>query len=340
LAETRRIFGLSVDEELVWATANADRGDVTNVETYSKGLIEGVNLAEKLHGLLKEIGRKELNTFDGFGISSVGVVDSSQNQLVNIARKPWKREHKEYILDFEKLLSQYVGSLTSPRKRLLVQNDATSAALAELAAMRRHGSNCDRLLYLTINEGVNGGIAYYNRPLETRSHPELGHILAALRADDPAIYSNEEFDLNRHTGCPIHERCFEGVASGARIRRSWGGKDAPLSFTLKDLPPDHIAWDLEAFYIAQLCMIGALTISPQKIIVGGHVMNEELLFSIQARFASQNGNYFLPAYMLDDDLIQQSQYSKHANVRGALELARMVAFPIKGQELFSIARDR
>jgi fructokinase len=104
-------------------------------------------------------------------------------------------------------------------------------------------------------------------------------------------------------------------------------------FNLKDLDRDHIAWELVPFYIAQLCMIGALTISPEKIVIGGYIMNEELLPAIKRKFSAMNGDYFFPTYMRREDLIQQSQLSKDANVLGALELARMAAYPEKGHKL-------
>lgn len=333
MAETRRIFGLSIDEELVWASAETDGANITNVQINSMGFIQGDDIGEQICSLLRAIGRRELESFDGFGISTIGVVDSGKGRLVSLARKSWERESDEFIIDFRKLLSTFVSDSDVPVKRLIVQNDATAAALSELVVMRQKDPDCDRLLYLTFNEGVNGGIVYYDRPLATGCHPEMGHIRPALHQNDPAIYGNSEFDRKKQTGCPIHGRCFEGVASGARIRHSWGGKKPSPTFSLQDLPLVHIAWQLEAFYIAQLCMIGALTISPYYIVIGGHVMNETLLQLVRVKFRTMDGNYFLPAYMMNEELIQQSYYGEHVNVRGALELARMAAYERQSQKL-------
>ena len=45
-----------------------------------------------------------------------------------------------------------------------------------------------------------------------------------------------------------------------------------------ELPPEHPAWELEATYLAQMCVNAMLTFSPEKIILGGGVMQQAHLF--------------------------------------------------------------
>ena len=71
--------------------------------------------------------------------------------------------------------------------------------------------------------------------------------------------------------CPFHKDCFEGLASGPAIEKRWGQKG-------KTLPPEHPAWDLEARYIALALANFILTISPQRIIIGGGVSGQKFLF--------------------------------------------------------------
>lgn len=72
--------------------------------------------------------------------------------------------------------------------------------------------------------------------------------------------------------CPYHEGCLEGLAAGPAI----GARAQGDVLTLAD---DDFIFDLEAYYLAQLCMNLCVTISPQSIILGGGVMQRKSLFS-------------------------------------------------------------
>jgi fructokinase len=61
------------------------------------------------------------------------------------------------------------------------------------------------------------------------------------------------------------------MASGTAIGARWQGRSAALA-------PDHEAWDLEAEYLALACRTLICTLSPQRIILGGGVMEQEHLF--------------------------------------------------------------
>ena len=42
-----------------------------------------------------------------------------------------------------------------------------------------------------------------------------------------------------------------------------------------ELTPDHPAWEMEAYYLAQALMNYVLILSPQRIVMGGGVMKQE-----------------------------------------------------------------
>ena len=112
----------------------------------------------------------------------------------------------------------------------------------------------DSALYLTIGTGIGGGAIVEGNLVHGLLHPEMGHMILEQREDD--TYKGK---------CPYHGTCFEGLAAGPAIEERWGIKGS-------ELPEDHPAWDLEAWYIAQALAIYVLTISPKKIILGGGVM--------------------------------------------------------------------
>lgn len=118
-------------------------------------------------------------------------------------------------------------------------------------------------LYLTIGTGIGGGAICAGKPLHGLVHPEMGHISL------PHDWQTDPFAGN----CPFHGDCFEGMASGPALKRRWG-------VSAETLPADHPAWELEARYIAFALSNFILTLSPQRIILGGGVMAQAQLFPL------------------------------------------------------------
>ena len=63
---------------------------------------------------------------------------------------------------------------------------------------------------------------------------------------------------------PFHGDCLEGLASGPALSKRW-------MMPAQQLPADHPAWDLQAFYLAQMCVNITLNYGPQRIVLGGGV---------------------------------------------------------------------
>jgi fructokinase len=92
----------------------------------------------------------------------------------------------------------------------------------------------------------------------------MGHLLVPREPDD----------LEFQGSCPFHgARCWEGVASGPAIERRWKQRG-------ETLPAEHPAWDLEARYIASALTSLVLVLSPERIILGGGVMQVESLYPL------------------------------------------------------------
>jgi fructokinase len=139
-------------------------------------------------------------------------------------------------------------------------------------------------------------------------HPECGHIRIPhdLTADPfPGV-------------CPYHGDCFEGLANGPSLRQRWGQP-------AETLPPDHPAWELEATYLALACASFICTLSPERIIMGGGVMQSTQLFPLVRRKTQQylNGYVASPAITENiDSYIVPPGLGSQAGVCGAIALCQ------------------
>jgi fructokinase len=183
--------------------------------------------------------------------------------------------------------------------------DVNAAALGE--ARWGAGQNLSDFLYLTIGTGIGGGAVVNGRLIHGLVHPEMGHIrVPHERQTDP------------YTGrCPFHGDCLEGLAAGPAVEERWG-KPAHL------LPPDHPAWELEAHYLALGLATWVCTLSPQRIILGGGIMQQAHLFPLVRQKLSQLLNGYIRSRSLLEDLdayVVPPGLGNRAGVLGAMVLA-------------------
>ena len=139
--------------------------------------------------------------------------------------------------------------------------DVNAAAIAEVELGAARG--CQNAVYVTIGTGIGAGIYCNGQSISGLLHPETGHILLKPHPDDP----------NPRGVCPYHESCLEGLAAGPAI-------GARVQGDARDLPDDHPTFQIEAYYLAQMCVNLILTVSPEKIVLGGGVMQRESLLKM------------------------------------------------------------
>jgi fructokinase len=183
--------------------------------------------------------------------------------------------------------------------------DVNAAALAE----HRWGAarDVENLVYLTIGTGIGGGVLVRGTPIHGLMHPEIGHIYPR----------RHPLDLEFAGVCPFHGDCMEGVASGPAILSRTGA-------TLRQLDETHPQWEIEADYLGQLCAQLVATVSPQRIIMGGGVMNQtHLLPLIRPRLRHWLGGYIHRSEILEDTdrYVVAPALGDRAGVLGALALA-------------------
>jgi len=127
---------------------------------------------------------------------------------------------------------------------------------------------------LTVGTGIGAGVVREGMIFEGIGHPEIGHTYVKRHSED--TYAGT---------CPYHGDCLEGLAAGPSLEGRTGIKG-------QDLPQAHEIWGLQAFYLGQALVNITLTLAPEKIILGGGVMNQpHLLAQIQQAFQKQMAGY-------------------------------------------------
>lgn len=183
--------------------------------------------------------------------------------------------------------------------------DVNAAALAE----HRWGAarDVDSLVYVTVGTGIGGGVVSGGAPIHGLMHPEIGHIHPRRHPRDEGFAGV----------CPFHGDCLEGLASGTAIAaRSGAG--------LHQLEPEHVQWEIEADYLGQLCAQLVMTVSPQRIVLGGGVMSQQrLLGPVRRRMQHWLGGYVDRREILEavDRYVVTPGLEPQSGVMGALLLA-------------------
>jgi fructokinase len=158
-------------------------------------------------------------------------------------------------------------------RRVVFETDVNAAALAE-ATWR---PDCGSLAYITIGTGIGGGLVIGGKPVHGAAHPEMGHIYPRRHPADPDFPGV----------CPHHGDCLEGLASGPAIKARWGA-------TLSELAADHIAHEVIADYVAQLCHTLNAIVGVEVIVLGGGVAKTPGLVDRVAKRTAQIDADYLP----------------------------------------------
>jgi fructokinase len=186
--------------------------------------------------------------------------------------------------------------------------DVNGAALGE----QRWGAaqGLDTFVYLTVGTGLGGGGMVNGKLIHGMMHPEMGHMIVP-----------HNWDADPYPGyCPYHGDCWEGLAAGPALEGRWQKR-------AEFLPPDHPAWELEAHYLALGLVNIICTLSPQRIILGGGVMEQRQLFPhIHNQVYTMLNGYIQTRQILEemDRYIVPPGLGNRAGVLGALALAQTV----------------
>lgn len=180
--------------------------------------------------------------------------------------------------------------------------DVNAAALGEAT----WGAAIDAAVacYVTVGTGIGGGAMVAGAPLHGSRHPEMGHFL-------PARHPRDGFPGS----CPYHGACLEGLASGPAIAARWNA-------SLSDLPQDHEAHEIIAWYLAQLVVAQQAFLAPTRIILGGGVMQTPGLLGRIRDAAARLGNGYFAATADYATLLVEPALGTRSGLLGALALAQ------------------
>jgi fructokinase len=252
---------------------------------------------QRVRDFLGEAARNH-GPIDGLGVVSFGPVDpdpasSGYGCITRTPKDGWQGVD---------LLGMLQAGLNVP---VGFDTDVNGAALGEW----RWGSakGLDTFVYVTVGTGIGGGGLAGGRRMHGLVHPEMGHIPVPR---DPA---RDPFPGI----CPFHGDCLEGLASGPALKARWG---RPAS-ELHDRPE---VWELEADYLAAALQSFVFILSPQRIILGGGVMETPgLVELVRTRLVQRLNGYAVHPTLQGDlsDFVVRPALGKRSGVLGAFALA-------------------
>lgn len=191
--------------------------------------------------------------------------------------------------------------------------DVNAAVLGE--ARWGAARDLDTAIYVTIGTGIGGGALVGGQLAHGLVHPEMGHLLVPREPDDAAFAGT----------CPFHgARCWEGLAAGPALESRYGRR-------AETLPMDHPAWDLEARYVASALTSLVLVLSPQRVILGGGVMQVAQLFPLIRQYLTRSLAGYVQASALReniDEYVVPPGLGTNSGIAGALALAERAALSL------------
>lgn len=189
-----------------------------------------------------------------------------------------------------------------------LDTDVNAAAVGEM--LFGSGQGLDTFCYVTVGTGIGVGLMVNGAPHGGANHPEAGHIRLPRAPGDESFAGI----------CPYHGDCLEGLACGPAMEARWGQPAETLS-------PDHPGWDIEADYLAGLCVTLTYTVRPDRIILGGGVMQNPAMYGrVRDGFRTKLAGYDASILSLDmDEYVVAPSAGPSAGLTGALALAYRTA---------------
>jgi len=227
---------------------------------------------------------------------------------------------------------------------------ANSTVLSETKVSARISS----LAYITVGTGVGVGLVINDRPVHGWMHPEGGHVPVQPLETATKKYKDDDDTTTTPTAPPTTvftgyswgidtapfggQNTVEGLSSSVALterlhqqqQQQHSASSSSLVFDrsiLAQLSDDHEIWDHAANALANLCVTLLLTVSVERIVLGGGLMQRTVLLEkIRQRTETLlNGYLDLPPL---NDLIVTSQFGNDAGLMGTIILGQSVLLGI------------
>lgn len=239
-------------------------------------------------------GHGPLSAFSigSFGPLSLSPIASDYGSITSTPKASWQGVD---------LLGHFRRTIDAP---MALDTDVNCAAVGE--RLFGSGRGLDTFCYVTVGTGIGVGLLVGGAPHGGANHPEAGHIRL------PRAPGDDDF-----AGiCPFHGDCLEGLACGPAMKARWGA-------AAETLPADHPAWDIEADYLAGLCATLTYIVRPDRIILGGGVMESHLMHArVRRALIGKLAGYDASMRAIDmDDYVVPPTAGPSAGLTGAFALA-------------------
>lgn len=268
----------------------------TDPEETLARVISFFNAATSRHGEMSGLG------IGSFGPVEIDPASRRYGQILETPKPKWTGTDILNILQAELDV------------KALIDTDVNCALMSE--ARSGAGAGLLNLIYITVGTGIGAGIMIDGKVLYGTSHPEIGHMFI------PKATKDHEFTGN----CRFHaDQCAEGLVAGPAISKRFG---MPAS----DLAEGHPGWDLISDYIAVVCCNLLLTVAPDRIILGGGVMQQSQLYPRVREAVSRRLNGYVrlgPERGEGRDFIVAPGLGSESGIKGAIELAQRITRPTR-----------
>lgn len=228
------------------------------------------------------------------GVGCFGPIELNQNkdnfgEILNTPKHLWKNFNI-----YQALLSHF----SIP---IVVDTDVNAAALGEFHSGAAQES--DSCLYITVGTGIGAGFVQKGKLSKGLFNTEMGHIYVPRHPEDSFEGS-----------CNYHGNCLEGMASGTALHTRYGKKG-------NELEEMKAVWELEAYYLAQAIVNYSLILAPEKIILGGGVMKQTILYTLIREKVEKLLHQYVNIADFDDYIVPP-ELNDNQGVMGSLFLAR------------------
>lgn len=182
-----------------------------------------------------------------------------------------------------------------------IDTDVNAALLAE--AQLGAASGARRAAYVTVGTGIGVSFIQDGVLIAKPYHSEFGHIFVERHPND--TYPG---------ACKFHVACLEGLASAKSFEARWGPAE--------DVAKSHEAWSIEADYLAQLCSAISLLLRPEKVVLGGGLLQADgLIELVRDQFSKKMNGYLGHSEADIARLIVRPQFGDDAGLMGAYQIA-------------------